>query len=531
MSADPLESQAFSKDRFELAQAVPIQIDGKSLTIEDVAAVAHGRKRAVLSCDERVIAKVELARQFLDRKLEQGEQVYGINTGYGDSCVVRIPEHLVADLPHQLVRYHGCGTGAFLDDASVLAVLVVRMNSLVHGHSGVRWALLEAFEQLLIHRILPRIPAEGSVGASGDLTPLSYVAATLMGERDVTYRGEVRSSEGVLRQLGLPTMKLARKEGLAIMNGTSVMTALACLAWSRAEYLSRLAARLTALTAICLRSHRNQFHPRLFAVKPHAGQSEIAAWIYRDLEAGDTPLPETSRLQDRYSIRCAPHVIGVLRDGLSWMRRDIQNELNSANDNPIVDADAGMILHGGHFYGGHIGFAMDALKLACASVADLLDRQIAILVDSKMNEGLPANISGASGDRAAINHGFKAVQISTSAWAAEALKLTMPATAFSRSTESHNQDKVSMGTIAARDCIRVLELTEQVAAASVLATYQALVLRERQGFNRRALTGEIARFVDEIGTGFAVVDEDRALDVSLVETTRKIQARAWPLYD
>src|SRR6185503_9885628 len=179
------------------------------------------------------------------------------------------------------------------------------------------------------------------------------------------------------------------------------------------------------------------------------------------------------------SIRCAPHVIGVLADALPWMRESIENELNSANDNPIIDAAGERILHGGHFYGVHIAFAMDSMKNAVANLADLLDRQMALLVDSRYSNGLPANLSAVEGARAALNHGLKALQISVSAWTAEALKLTMPASVFSRSTECHNQDKVSMGTIAARDCLRVLELTEQVAASLLLTARQGVALRRR----------------------------------------------------
>jgi histidine ammonia-lyase len=508
----------------------PVVIGQTELRIEDVVQVARGKRDARLCRDPIFVAHIERGAAFLDEFLDDGGTVYGVTTGYGDSCSVQVPPNLVPELPHHLVRYHGCGSGASLDDAAVTAVLLARLNSLARGYSGVRWILLERLEQLIARRILPCIPAEGSVGASGDLTPLSYVAAALIGEREVSHAGRSRPSADVLREHGIAPLTLARKEGLAIMNGTAVMTALACLAWDRAEYLSRLATRVTALGAIALQSSEGHFHPRLFAVKPHAGQIEVADWLYQDM-ARTRARGEAARLQERYSIRCAPHVIGVLRDALTWMRRDIENELNSANDNPIVDASARLVLHGGQFYGGHIAFAMDALKIACASVADLLDRQMALLVDSKFNHGLPQNLSGAQGARAAINHGLKGVQISVSAWTAEALKLTMPATAFSRSTESHNQDKVSMGTIAARDCLRVLELTEQVAAALLVTVSQGLALRERQDELVLAdLAPRVRTFVGDLAGRFAFLDEDRRLDETLARLTADIREQAWRLY-
>lgn len=239
----------------------------------------------------------------------------------------------------------------------------------------------------------------------------------------------------------------------------------------------------------------------------------------------------SDRLQDRYSVRCAPHIIGVLQDSLGWMRQFIETELNSANDNPIIDGEEEHVLHGGHFYGGHIAFAMDALKVAVANIADLIDRQMALLVDVKFNNGLPSNLSGATPDRAMINHGFKAVQIGVSAWTAEALKHTMPASVFSRSTECHNQDKVSMGTIAARDCERVLELTEQVAAAGLLATTQALYLRKSdKSFDPSAITPALESFYSEMREFFDVVDEDRPLEALLRQTCGHIRAQRWSLY-
>jgi histidine ammonia-lyase len=509
-------------------RAIPHVVVGHAaLTIEEVVAVAQQQASVALSqsgaAGERVLAGAE----YLDRLLADGGTVYGVNTGYGDSCTISVPPELVAELPLHLTRYHGCGLGEYLSMEQTRAVLMARLVSLAQGYSGVRPALLVQLTALVNHNVLPRIPAEGSVGASGDLTPLSYVAAALIGERDVVYEGNVLPAQDVLKKLGLPPLTLAPKEGLAVMNGTAVMTGLACLAFARAEYLTRLCSRITALASYALLGNPEHFDPRLFAVKRHAGQIETARWIWEDL--GGSERRDMVRLQDRYSIRCAPHVIGVTRDALTWIRRDLENELNSANDNPLIDGEEGWVLHGGHFYGGHIAFAMDSLKNAVANLADLMDRQLALLVDSRYNHGLPQNLSGTLGPRAAINHGFKAVQIGTSAWAAEALKLTMPASVFSRSTECHNQDKVSMGTIAARDCLRVLELTEQVAAALVLATAQGTELRQRD--NGPEATAACRQFCDDVRSQVAFLDEDRPLEQDLRLTIELIRRKTWRLYD
>ena len=348
--------------------------------------------------------------------------------------------------------------------------------------------VLERLCELTNRRILPRIPEEGSVGASGDLTPLSYVASLLVGEREALVRGEVVEAADALASAWLAEpLELEPKESLALMNGTSVMTALACLAVERAARLARWACSLTAMTVRAIAGNPRHFDRAIFELKPHPGTRRAAAWIRDDLEpvAGLEPL----RLQDVYSVRCAPHVIGVLLDALAFATQAVEIELNSVNDNPIIDPDTGAVLHGGNFYGGHVAFAMDGLKSAVASVADLLDRQMQLLCAPATSGGLPENLTPNGGG----NHGFKAMGISTSALTAEALKLTMPAAAFSRSTESHNQDKVSMGTIAARDCRRILELTETVAAILLLADSQALELRGDAAAGRALELRELVR--------------------------------------
>ncbi|HTC22468.1 MAG TPA: aromatic amino acid ammonia-lyase, partial [bacterium] len=292
-------------------------------TIEDVLDLAEGRASVALSGDPKLRDMVDKGVEFIRKSWQEGKPIYGINTGYGASVERGIPEELIEELPAQLVRFHGCGLGRHFDEKATLAILAARLISLSKGYSGVRWELLENLSGLINHRVLPLIPEEGSVGASGDLTPLSYIAAALMGEREVHYKGSLCSASEALRKSGLKPLKLLPKEGLAIMNGTSVMTALACQAFDRAHYLERLCGRITALAVIALKGNPGHFDEQLFSLKPHPGQTKVAGWIREDLK----PIPEEfwhipqgERLQNTYALRCAPHIIGVLADALPWMR-------------------------------------------------------------------------------------------------------------------------------------------------------------------------------------------------------------------
>jgi histidine ammonia-lyase len=463
-----------------------IVVGRAELTIDDVLALARGEARPLLDEDPGWRQRLARASAIVAERVRNGPPIYGVTTGFGASCENEVDAEVAAAMPLNLLRYHGCGTGAVFGETETLAIVAARLASLARGWSGVRIEVLELLCALLEHRVVPQIPSEGSVGASGDLTPLSYVAALLVGEREASVRGSLMPSDAALGAAGLRPLVLRPKESLALMNGTSAMTGLACIAERRARSLARFGAALTAMAVDVLRGQPGQFDARIFAAKPHAGQVACARWIREDLESGDRPRRIEGRIQDRYSIRCAPHVIGVLVDALGFARPTIETELNGVNDNPLVDADTGDILHGGNFYGGHIAFVMDALKVAIASVADLLDRQLAQLTNPTTSNGLPENLVAVEGASRVAHHGFKAMEISASALAAEALKGTMPATSFSRSTEGHNQDKVSMGTIAARDCLRILELSEGVAAIHLLALCQAVDLRRGQGCHARA---------------------------------------------
>ncbi len=501
------------------------------ISIDDVMQIAHDKAAVKLNDKPAYINKINNGVQLLEDTLKNDGVIYGVTTGYGDSCTRVVPSKLVNELPIHLSRMHGCGLGDYFSHNQSRAIMAVRLCSLAKGFSGVTLTLLQQIIKLLNEDISPIIPEEGSVGASGDLTPLSYLAAVLMGERNVTYKGKEKPAAEVFKSLKIKPIVLRPKEGLAIMNGTAVMTAIACEAFARTKYLSQLASRLTAMAVIALKGNAFHYDENLFAVKPHAGQIRVASWIRSDLNTAAAP-SNANRLQDRYSLRCAPHVIGVIQDSLFWFEQMIENELNSANDNPIIDGEKKLILHGGHFYGGHIATVMDTMKTQVANLADLLDRQMALLMDPKFNNGLPASLSFSSEERAPIHHGFKAVQIAVSAWTAEALKNTMPASVFSRSTECHNQDKVSMGTIAARDCLRVLELTEQVFAAHMLALTQAISIRIKSNtLQEQSISKAVMTMMADILKDFDLVVEDRPLEFTLRQFVQFIKDQQWRLYD
>ncbi|EXH23718.1 aromatic amino acid lyase family protein [Acinetobacter baumannii 44298_6] len=495
-----------------------LTVGEQPLSIEDVVSVARGECQVALPETSEWRELIQKGADFLDHLLEEEGVIYGVTTGYGDSCLVEVPLHQVNELPLHLSRFHGCGLGENLDVITARAVVVTRLCSLARGYSGVSIALLERLVWLLNENVIPVIPSEGSVGASGDLTPLSYIAGTLVGERDVYIDGQIVPVAQVYAEKNMLPLTLRPKEGLALMNGTAVMTAIACLNYKKAEQIALASTLITALNVLALEGNPSHFDEVLFAQKPHPGQQHIAKQLRDWLNSEVQTAHQSPRLQDRYSLRCAPHIIGVFEDSKVWLRQFIENELNSSNDNPLIDPVGMRVLHGGHFYGGHIAQAMDSLKIMIANIADLMDRQIAQLVDHKMNHGLPRNLTGATAERLPLNHGFKAVQIGVSAWTAEALKNTLAASIFSRSTECHNQDKVSMGTIAARDASRVITLTQQVIAALCCASVQAIHLK---GLTTQ-LSPTLQTFMQWTLQSFAFVEEDRPLQTELQQIVNRL---------
>lgn len=506
------------------ARNQPVVLDGTGLTVAQIVAVARASAPVSIAMTPAARESVRQSAALKDDLVTSGIPIYGTTTGFGGSSHHQISADKAVKLQRNMLRYHLVGSGPEAPAEIVRATLLIRANCLARGVSGVRLEVIDQLVALLASDILPVVPERGSVGASGDLIPLCYLANPLTGQGEVRWRGRYLSAAEALQEAGITPLELRSKEALALLNGTSFMSAYAALAMADAERLADTAEMCTALAVQVLQGYRGHFASFPHSHKPHRGQVDSAATIFGLLEGAPTPdrldsAPLTEAgyrqlprgIQDPYSVRCAPHVIGVLRDTLRWVRQWVSTEINSANDNPLFDTASGDVHFAGNFYGGHIGHAMDSLKIAIASVGDLLDRQLALIVDEKYSNGLPANLAVSrcpDDPEAGLHHGFKGAQIAASALAAEAMRLaSAPASMFSRSTETHNQDKVSMGTIAARDARTVIELVEQLTAIHLHVLCQAADLR---GID--CLSPSTRSAYESIRSQVPTVEVDRRLD-------------------
>ena len=516
-----------------------LELDGVTLTIRDVLDVSRRRRDVKLS--PRAESDMRASRSLKQTLIDKEIPIYGVTTGFGDSAHRQISPGKAGKLQQNILRFMGCATGPVAPPEVARATMLLRANCLAKGNSGVRVELVERLLDLINHDALPYIPERGSCGASGDLAPLSYVGRALAGDGRVAFAGEPRAAGEVLAALGIEPVLLEAKEGLALTNGTSFMSAFACLAVGAAAGLADLADLLTAMASEALLGNRGHFNAFLFdEAKPHPGmvrsarnirallaESQLALdsdEIFAGGMAGAEFLELDRHVQDKYSIRCAPHVTGVLRDTLTWIEQWLTTEINSSDDNPLFNVGGERVESGGNFYGGHVGQAMDSLKVALANLCDLMDRQLELIVDEKFNSGLTPNLIprfGSDHPEAGLHHGFKGMQLCSSAMTAEAMKLSNPTTIHSRSTECHNQDKVSMGTIAARDARSIVELAQNVAAIHLIACCQALELRGAERCSPRIR--EAFRAVRE---RVAFLDHDRYLDEDIAATVELIQSGA-----
>jgi histidine ammonia-lyase len=494
-----------------------VRLDARHVSCEPLLDVALGGARVMLSSAPRWRRSMDQSRQQLARMLDDGTCVYGVSTGVGNSSDCTVDRERMVAHGRDVMRQHGCGVGEPFSMAEARAIVFARVVTLAKGFSGVRTSLLEAVSQLLNHDIVPVIPRIGSVGASGDLTPLSYVAAAVCGEREVFYRDRVVPAKQALRTARLAPFQFAPKETLAVMNGTSVMTAVGILATARLEAVIEAGERASALAVEVLRGRSQAFDPRIHAAKPHPGQIESARRIARALAGSRLVDPSdiTGRtVQDRYSLRCSPHALGAARDAVTWANAVLEIELNSANDNPLVVPDSDEPLFGGNFFGGHPALAMDLVKIAAASLADLADRQFALLVDKHENFGLPETLVAYGGC------GVKALQMTCSALTALAVQRSASDSVLSRSTECANQDKVSMGLNAAVNAAEAVGHMANAVACELIALSNAAALRDERLFSRAG-----RHVLAQVRALSPVLTEDRRLDVDIARVAEWIGRR------
>jgi histidine ammonia-lyase len=442
-----------------------ILLNGSDLSLKDLLAIADDRAEVGLAPDAR--ARVAASRAVVDAKAAGDAAVYGVNTGFGNFAETRIDKADLAALQVNLLRSHAAGVDTPLPVRAVRAAMALRANVLAKGFSGIRVETLEALLAMLNRGVHPRVPSRGSVGASGDLAPLAHLALVLIGE------GEVLEGP-TLREAGLTPVALEPKEGLALINGTQVSTAVLALALAAAERLSRAADIGAALSIDALMGSMHPFESRIHAPRPFAGQAAAADNLFRLLDGSGINASHVNcgRVQDAYSMRCAPQVHGAAREALSWIRHIVTIEMNAATDNPMVFADTGEIVSGGNFHGAPLALAADLLVMAAAQLATISERRSERLVNPALS-GLPAFLTRHGG----LQSGLMIAQVTAAALTSEIKTLSHPASVDTIPTSANKEDHVSMSMHAALKAERALQLATNVIAVEILCACQAIDLR------------------------------------------------------
>jgi histidine ammonia-lyase len=460
-----------------------IRLDGNSLTMEQVVAVAYGQpNNPRVEIAESAVPKINRAANAVQQLVERGQIAYGITTGFGALKDRLIPPEQVELLQHNILMSHAVGSGAPFDIPTTRAIILIRANTLASGFSGIRLQTLQLLLGLLNAGIHPVIPQKGSLGASGDLAPLAHMSLPLIGLGDAEYNGEILPGGEALRRAGLQPLSLAAKEGLALTNGTSVMCALGVLAAHRAHALAEAADLIAALSLEALNGTTLAFDERIHRVRPHPRQVECAAFLRDALEGSEfTRGYDPTNVQDAYTLRCIPQVHGAVREAIAYLQWVMQIELNSVTDNPLIFIDdatgAVDVLSGGNFHGEPLAIAMDYLSIAMAELGNISERRLMRLVDETVNGGvLPAFLTRESG----VNSGFMIMQYTAAALATENKVLAHPASVDTIPTSANVEDHVSMGCTAAVHSHQILDNVEHILTLELMAAGQGIDFRREQ---------------------------------------------------
>jgi phenylalanine ammonia-lyase len=521
-----------------------VRISAEELSFADIIRVARVGKTVELSPDKDFRRRIARGRATLERKLAQGEVIYGVNTGFGGNARYVIPDDEVAHHQRNLLEFLACGIGEPLPEDAVRAAILLRANALARGLSAVRMVVIERLVDLLNHRITPVVPRYGSVGASGDLCPSAYIARVMAGRGEVFYQGSRASAAEALRKEGIPPLELEAKEGLALLNGTTIMTGLAAMVLDDAAYLFRLGLGAVAMTVEALRSSPDYFHPAIHMAKHHPGQLAVAEMLNsllydsrlavpldeirhrveqagREAHARHDVVAAGEMIQSPYSLRCSPQGLGPMWEALEQARTVVEREANSVNDNPLVDPHSDRVYHTGNFYGAHIARVMDGCKVDMANLANWTHSLLALLMDDRFSNGLPPSLS----PRVGLFQGFKGMQVVHTSlvtairhWCGPSLIHTLP-------TEQYNQDIVSLGTSASMTAADIARLLKDAMAITLLSTVQAIDLRGGGG-KLGAGTRPIYRAVRAVSP---FVEADRALDRDIAAVAKLIEGREIPV--
>ncbi|MCA9927884.1 MAG: histidine ammonia-lyase [Anaerolineales bacterium] len=456
-----------------------ITINGDNLEVDEVVAVANGRSVAL---DPAALPAIQRSRAAVDQLVAEGQIAYGITTGFGRFKDRLISPDQVAQLQMNLVRSHAAGVGPALPESVVRAMLLVRANTLAKGYSGVRPEVIELLISMLNRGVHPRIPAQGSLGASGDLAPLAHLALVLIGEGEAVHHGELVDGRTALRRAGLVPISLQAKEGLALLNGTTLMVGMGALLVRRAVNLALSADIAACMSLEALHGTGRAYDARVHAVRPHPRQIEDAAFL-RQIIAGSQLLrtDDPNNVQDPYTLRCVPQVHGAVRDAIAYAQWVINIELNAVNDNPIIFVDEETnkvdVISAGNFHGEPIAMAMDYMKLALTDLGNMSERRAARLVDADSNDGvLPMFLTEHGG----LESGMMIAQYTAASLASENKILAHPASADSIPSSANTEDHVSMGATAVRTAERILTHVETIVAIEMLAAAQGIDFRRRE---------------------------------------------------
>ena len=451
-----------------------LELSGQRLSLEQIADVAAGREQISLSGAAR--ARCTASRSVVERIVADGQTVYGINTGFGKLSDVRIEPDELRDLQLNLVRSHACGLGLPLSELEARAMLLLRANVLACGYSGARPVVIDTLIAMLEKRVTPVIPEKGSVGASGDLAPLSHLALTVIGEGEAFFEGERMSGSDALRRAGIAPLELEVKEGLALLNGTQAMGAVGGLALRRAESVTRVADAAGAMSLEALRGTPVAFDQRIQQARPHPGQIAVAAnlrELMSESEIRTSHLNNDPRVQDAYSLRCMPQVHGAVRGALNHVREIVEIETGSGTDNPLVFSETGEVLSGGNFHGAPLAMAFDYAAIAMTDLMSISERRVDRLVNPDLNEDLPPFLTSNPGR----SSGFMMLQVSAAALLTEARVLAHPASIDNVPTDGGKEDHVSMGMTAATKLRGIVENAELLSAIELITAAEGLEYR------------------------------------------------------